>query len=141
MKREAGIDVLLVEDSECDAELAMRTLRRQQLADRVVHVVDGQMALDWFFGPSGGAHHPKLVLLDLKLPKADGLEVLGALRSHESTRSLPVVVLTSSMEDRDLRNCYRLGANSYVVKPTSFDDYCAAVAELTRYWLLLNKKD
>jgi two-component system response regulator len=137
------IEVLLVEDNPRDAEVTMRALRKRNLANRVVHVNDGREALDCLFG--AGAYvgrdpnnHPKLVLLDLKLPKVDGLEVLRAIRSDERTRLTPVVIMTSSREQQDVIESYKLGVNSYVVKPVEFDNFSAAVAELGHYWLLVN---
>jgi two-component system response regulator len=139
------VEVLLVEDSPRDAEMTLRTLRRRNLVNSVVHVKDGQEALDWLFAEGAYAgrdvtHPPKVILLDLKLPKVDGLEVLRTMRGDERTRLIPVVVLTSSQEDRDVIETYRLGVNSYIVKPVDFDNFSAAVAELGHYWLLLNKK-
>lgn len=138
------VEILLVEDDPDDAELAIRALKKPQLANNLVHVVDGQAALAFLFGT--GAHEgrditrlPKVVLLDLKLPKVDGIEVLRQIRANEGTRLLPVVVMTSSREDRDLLECYRLGANSYIVKPVDFDDYSGTVAKMGLYWVLLNE--
>ena len=141
------VEILLVEDNSRDAELTMRALRQGRLANRVIHVKDGQAALDWLFGPGGHGgqgtgdlkHYPKLVLLDLKLPKVDGLEVLRAIRADARTRLLPVVVMTSSQEQRDIVESYQLGVNSYVVKPVDFDRFTAAVATLGHYWLLVNQ--
>lgn len=139
------IEILLVEDSPYDAELTLHTLRERHLANRIVHVTDGQEALDWLFG--GGDHpgrepgfYPKVVVLDLKLPKVDGLEVLRAIRADPRTTLLPVVVMTSSNHERDVIESYKLGANSYVVKPLDFDSFSAAVAELGHYWLLVNEE-
>lgn len=144
MSHPTEVGILLVEDSPTDAELTLRALHKCHLANRVVHVTDGQAALDWLFG--AGAHagrdanqHPKLVLLDLKLPKVDGFEVLRAIRSHERTQLLPVVVMTSSAEQRDVIASYQLGVSSYVVKLVNFEAFSAAVADLGHYWLLLNK--
>lgn len=138
-------EVLLVEDSPRDAEMTFRTLRKRNLANSIVHVKDGQEALDWLFGNGAYADRdasktPKVVLLDLKLPKVDGLEVLRAIRSDERTKLLPVVVMTSSQEDSDVIESYKLGVNSYIVKPVDFDNFSAAVAALGHYWLLLNQK-
>ncbi len=145
MSSQSQVEVLLVEDNPRDAEMTLRTLRRRNLVNSVVHVKDGQEALEWLFAE--GAHAgrdvsqlPKVVLLDLKLPKVDGLEVLRAMRADERTRLLPVVVLTSSQEDRDVIESYKLGVNSYIVKPVDFENFSAAVAELGHYWLLLNQK-
>jgi CheY-like chemotaxis protein len=135
------LEILLVEDSPHDAELTLRALRKRGLANSVVHAKDGQEALDWLHGSdeSAARPQPRVVLLDLKLPKVDGLEVLRAIRADERTRLLPVVVMTSSEEQRDVVESYNLGVNSYVVKPVDFDRFSAAVSELGHYWLLINK--
>ena len=143
MNTSANIQILLVEDSPHDAELVLRTLHKRHLANHIVHVKDGQEALDWLFGIGDYAgrdtnHHPKVVLLDLKLPKVDGLEVLRAIRANPRTALLPVVMMTSSSEECDVIESYKLGANSYVVKPLDFESFSAAVAELGHYWLLVN---
>ena len=138
------VEILLVEDSPRDAELTLRALRKHNLANKVVHVKDGQEALDWLFG--AGAHagrdpsqHPRVVLLDLKLPKVDGLEVLRTIRADARTQSLPVVVLSSSREEADLVRAYDLGVNSYIVKLVDFKKFSEAVAEAGHYWLLVNQ--
>jgi CheY-like chemotaxis protein len=138
------VEVLLVEDNARDAELTLRTLRKRNLANRIVHVKDGREALDWLFASGSYAErdthlHPKVVLLDLKLPKVDGLEVLRAIRAEELTKRLPVVILTSSHEEQDVMKSYDLGVNSYIVKPVDFENFTAAVAELGHYWLLVNQ--
>lgn len=138
------VEILLVEDNPYDAELALHTLQQRHLMNQIVHVKDGQEALDWLFGKGmhagrDTARHPRVVLLDLKLPKVDGLEVLRAIRADPRTALLPVVVMTSSAEDRDVIESYKLGANSYVVKPLEFDAFSAAVAELGHYWLIVNR--
>ena len=137
-------EILLVEDNPHDAELTIRALKKRNLANHLVHVQDGQAALDFLF--CTGAHEgrdvqqrPKVVLLDLKLPKVDGIEVLRQLRADERTRLLPVVVLTSSREERDILETYQLGANSYIVKPVEFENFSEAVSNLGLYWLLLNE--
>ncbi len=140
-----SVEILLVEDNPRDAEITLRALRKNNLANHLVHVGDGQEALDWLFGERQYAgrdvnHHPKVVLLDLKLPKVDGIEVLRAVRADARTRRLPVVVLTSSREEQDLVRTYDLGVNSYIVKPVDFDNFSAAVAEAGHYWLLINQK-
>ena len=139
-----SLEILLVEDNPTDAELTIRALRKRNLANHLVHVADGQAALDFLFGT--GAHagrdvlrQPKVVLLDLKMPKVDGIEVLRQIRADERTRLLPVVVLTSSHEDRDVIETYQLGANSYIVKPVDFENFSEAVSKLGLYWLLLNE--
>lgn len=143
MNPPTAVEVLLVEDNPRDAEMTLRTLRKRNLANQVVHVKDGQEALDWIFGTGSHADRdvsarPKFVVLDLKLPKVDGLEVLRAIRADERTRLIPVVILTSSREERDVLESYKLGVNSYVVKPMDFESFSAAVAELGHYWLLVN---
>ena len=145
MNTSSEVEILLVEDSPRDAEMTLRTLGKRNLANHVVHVKDGQEALEWLHGTASHAGldarpRPKLVLLDLKLPKVDGLAVLRAIRADERTRLLPVVVMTSSQEQRDVIESYKLGVNSYVVKPVDFDAFSAAVAELGHYWLLVNKE-
>lgn len=132
----AQVEILLVEDNPQDAELALRALQKHNLANHVHHVEDGAQALDFIFGPAQSL--PKVILLDLKLPKVDGLEVLRKLKSDERTKSTPVVILTSSKEERDLVDSYRLGVNSYIVKPVEFEKFVSAVGQLGLYWLLLN---
>jgi len=139
------VEVLLVEDNPRDAEMALRTLRKRNLANSVVHLKDGQQALDWIFGTGDHtgrdpALQPRVVLLDLKLPKVDGLEVLRTIRGDERTRNMPVVVVTSSREERDLVESYKLHVNSYVVKPVDFESFATAMSELGHYWLLLNQR-
>jgi two-component system response regulator len=140
-----GVEILLVEDNPRDAELTQRALRKHNLANHLVHVKDGQEALDWLFatGPYADRpvnHRPKVVLLDLKLPKVDGLEVLRAMRADDRTRTIPVVVLTSSREEQDLVTSYQLGVNSYIVKPVDFENFSDAVVQTGHYWLLLNEE-
>ena len=138
------IELLLVEDSPYDAELTIRALKKHNLANKLHHVKDGAEALEFLNGTGAyserhNAKRPKLVLLDLKLPKVDGIEVLRHIRADERLRWLPVVVLTSSREDRDIVESYRLGVNSYVVKPVDFDKFLFAVSEMGLYWMLLNQ--
>ena len=138
------VEVLLVEDNPNDAELTMRALKKRNLANKLFHAKDGAEALDFVFAHGPFAHRriesgPKVVLLDLKLPKVDGIEVLRRIKSDERTKKIPVVVMTSSREDKDLDTCYENGVNGYVVKPVEFEDFCRAVAELGFYWLLLNE--
>ena len=140
----AEIEILLVEDSPYDAELTVRELTRRHLANKLVHLKDGAEALDFIFctGAYAGrdiSQHPKVVLLDLKLPKVDGLEVLKAIKTDERTRSIPVVVMTSSQEQRDVVDSYNLGVNGYVVKPVGFDQFSKTVSELGCYWVLRNQ--
>ncbi len=135
------VEVLLVEDNPHDAELTLRALKRHR-PDRTVFVAkDGAEALEFLFSSpnSQAGYRPKVILLDLKLPKVDGLEVLRKIKSDERTRTIPVVVLTSSREDQDILESYALGVNSYVVKPVDFDQFLQSVSELGLYWLLLNE--
>jgi CheY-like chemotaxis protein len=137
-------DVLLVEDNPRDAELTLRALKGRGISAKVCHVKDGEEALDFIFARALYRERdvllpPRLVMLDLKLPKIDGLEVLRAIRGDERTRHIPVVVLTSSAEDRDLVEAYSLGVNSFIVKPVEFENFTDAVSQLGLYWLLLNR--
>jgi len=138
------VEILLVEDSDEDAELAIRALRQKKLANDLFRVKDGAEALDFIFATGtyadrNGQPKPRVVLLDLKLPKVDGMEVLRRLKEDPTTRAIPVVMLTSSKEDRDLEAAYRLGVNSYIVKPVEFDKFVSAVETLGFYWALLNQ--
>jgi CheY-like chemotaxis protein len=139
------VEILIVEDTPEDLELALRALRRAKLAKNFHVARDGAEALEFIFGE--GTHvgrqledGPKVVLLDLKLPKVDGLEVLRRIKSDPRTAGIPVVVLTSSNEQNDVVECYKLGVNSYIVKPVNFERFAAAVQELGMYWLLLNRR-
>ncbi len=136
--------ILLVEDNPKDEELLLRALKKSNVLNPVVVAHDGVEALDYLFARGAHAHRdqtsmPQLILLDLKLPKIDGLEVLKALRANENTKLLPVVVLTSSIEEQDLVHSYSLGANSYVRKPVDFAEFIEAVRQLGLYWLILNQ--
>jgi two-component system, response regulator len=142
---ENQVEILLVEDNPDDVELALHALKKNHLANRIEVVRDGAEALDFLFArgaytgrdiSNGG---PKVVLLDLKLPKVDGLEVLKSIRSDPRLKSLPVVILTSSREERDIAESYHLGVNSYVAKPVDFVQFTEAVRQLGLYWLLLNE--
>ena len=140
-----GSEILLVEDNPRDAEVTIRALRKHNLGNHVARVTDGQEALDWLFGAGkyegrDPNHHPKVVLLDLKLPKVDGIEVLRAIRADPRTRRLPVVIMTSSREQQDVNRSYDLGVNSYVVKPVDFESFSQAVADLGHYWVLVNQE-
>ncbi len=135
--------ILLVEDCAEDEELTVRSLRKAQIADEIVVVRDGKEALEYLFCEGayqdrGRDEQPTVILLDLKLPKLDGIEVLSRLRADERTRHIPVVILTSSSEDEDVMRCYRSGANSYVRKPVSFPRFADTITELGLYWMLLN---
>jgi len=137
------VEVLLVEDNPRDAELTIRGLKKHNLANQLFHVEDGAEALDFLFGRGKFEgleidHPPKVVLLDLKLPKVNGLEVLRAMKASERTRSIPVVIVTSSAEDPDIRTAYQLGVNSYVVKPVQFEALMEAMSKVGIYWLMVN---
>jgi CheY-like chemotaxis protein len=137
------VEILLAEDNETDAELAIRALNKSKVANRVVWVKDGEEALDYMFrrGAHSGRRNgdPRLVLLDLKMPKVDGGQVLAALKRDERTRAIPIVVMTSSKEERDLEESYQNGVNSYVVKPLDFDQFADIVAKVGLYWVVVNK--
>jgi two-component system response regulator len=144
MSQNDRVEILLVEDNPNDLELALHALRRHNLANHIEVVRDGAEALEFIFGTGAYAHRrvedvPKVILLDLKLPKVDGMEVLERIKSDPRTRSIPVVVLTSSREERDVVESYQLGVNSYIVKPVDFEQFTEAVRNLGLYWLLLNQ--
>jgi two-component system, response regulator len=139
-----GIEILLVEDNPRDVEMTVRALKKRNLANNVHVAKDGAEALDFLFTTGAHVdrnpnHTPKVVLLDLKLPKVSGLEVLKKLKADERTRTIPVVVLTSSQEEKDMVESYKLGVNSYIVKPVDFDKFVEAIGEIGLYWLLVNK--
>jgi CheY-like chemotaxis protein len=138
------VEILLVEDNPNDVELTLRALKKHNITNNVHVVKDGAEALEYIFATGAYAsrdinHNPKVILLDLKLPKVDGIEVLRRIKSDERTKVIPVVVLTSSKEERDLVQSYKLGANSYITKPVDFESFVKSVAELGLYWLLLNQ--
>ena len=144
MTTHSEVQILLVEDNPRDAELAMRSLKKRNLTNKLVWVKDGEEALDFIFGSRGAGdsrvrNRPKIILLDLKLPKVDGLDVLRRLKADASARTIPIVVLTSSREEQDIVRSYELGVNSYIVKPVNFDNFSEAVSQLGCYWLLLNQ--
>ncbi len=141
---EQDVEILLVEDNPSDAELTIRALKKHNLANKVYLVKDGAEALDFIYAEGEYSdrelgNRPKVILLDLKLPKVDGLEVLKRLKEDELTNMIPVVMLTSSKEEEDRVKSYNLGVNSYIVKPVDFDQFMAAIEDLGLYWLLLNK--
>ena len=137
------VEILLAEDSAADAEMTLRALRRNNLANKVHWVKDGEQALDYLFGRGAYAVRqpglPRLVMLDLKMPKVDGIEVLRALEADPVRRAVPVVVMTSSNEERDVVASYQLGVNSYIVKPVQFDAFLETVANIGMYWVLTNR--
>jgi len=138
------IEILLVEDNQNDAELTMRSLLKHKIANNILHLEDGALALEYLFGTGkylgrNLSSRPKVILLDLKMPKVDGLEVLAKIKTDEQTKTIPVVVLTSSKESPDIEKAYLLGANSYIVKPVEFEGFAKAIAELGFYWLIFNQ--
>lgn len=139
------VEILMAEDNQHDAELTIRELKRHNMANRLVHVKDGEEALDFIYGRGVYAERgeqislPRLVLLDIQMPKVNGIEVLEQLKSDPETRTIPVVMLTSSRESPDMKRCYELGANSYIVKPVNFERFSEAIRQLGFYWLLLNQ--
>lgn len=138
------VEILLVEDNFDDAELTIRELKKHNMANQLVHVKDGEEALNFLFARGqyeGRSNHPypKVVLLDIQMPKLNGLEVLEQLKKNPETRLIPVVMLTSSAENPDIQRCYDLGANSYIVKPVNFEGFAESIRSLGFYWLLLNQ--
>jgi two-component system, response regulator len=144
MNEYSSVEILLVEDNAHDAELAFRAFRKNHITNRIIHVRDGEEALEFLF--ARGRYRtrrvedtPKVILLDLKLPKINGLEVLREIRKDRRTRLIPVVVLTTSKEEKDLITSYRLGVNSYIIKPVDFNQFIRSVNDIGLYWLLLNQ--
>lgn len=135
------VEIILIEDNPNDAELTIRALKKNKLSNNIVHLKDGEEAITYFFERKDWSSNgiPKVILLDLKLPKVNGIEILKRLKSEAHTKLIPVVVLTSSQEDRDVVNSYQLGVNSYVTKPVDFEQFIHAVSNLGLYWLLLNQ--
>lgn len=137
------VDILLVEDSQADAEMTMRALKRKNLCNHLMWLKDGVEALDFLLRRNAYAErvpgNPKLVLLDLKMPRMDGIEVLRTIRSTPELEMLPVVMLTSSVEEKDMVQSYKLGINSYVVKPVDFESFAAEVIKTGCYWMLVNR--
>lgn len=138
------IEIILVEDNIDDATLVIRALKKNNLANHLIHLKDGVEALDFVFGTGTFADKglqtmtPKVIFLDLKMPRVNGIEVLAKIKGDPRTKHIPVVILTSSAEDPDIKTCYELGANSYIVKPVEFDNFTKAVSELGLYWLIRN---
>jgi len=133
-----NVDILLVEDNMDDAGLTIRALKKHNLANNILHVQDGEEALH-FLSKANGHHLPKLILLDVKMPKVDGIEVLRQIKSDVNLKVIPVVMLTSSKEERDVIESYKLGVNAYIVKPVEFNHFVKAVADLGFFWMLLNE--
>jgi CheY-like chemotaxis protein len=138
------VEILLVEDNSNDAELTIRVLKKNNLGNHLSHVKDGAEALDFIFTRGNYAdrkieNNPRVILLDLKMPKVDGLEVLRQIKSDPRTCSIPVVIMTSSQEEKDIVMSYQLGVNSYIVKPVEFEAFAKAIAELGLYWLIINQ--
>jgi CheY-like chemotaxis protein len=140
-----SIDILLVEDNQNDAELTLRELKRNHLANNMFHVKDGEEAIDFIFAQNQYEQQreisrvPKVILLDINMPKVNGIEVLEKLKSDDRTKDIPVVILTSSQETPDIQKCYKLGANSYIAKPVNFEAFTHAIKNIGFYWLLLNQ--
>jgi CheY-like chemotaxis protein len=144
MNNTDAVEILLAEDNPEDAEITIRALKKVNLANHLVHVEDGQEALDFLFAEGQfsdrtNSGQPRLILLDIKMPKVDGIEVLKRIKADDATRFIPVVIMTSSSEERDMIESYDLGVNSYVVKPVEFNQFVKAVGELGLYWLLINR--
>ena len=140
---DSEIQILLVEDNKSDAKLTIRVLQKHNLGNKLVHLIDGAEALDFLFAKGKYAgrnveNKPKVIFLDLKMPKISGLEVLRIIKNDVSTKLIPVVMMTSSKEDKDILESHRLGVNSYVVKPVGFDDFSKIITDLGFYWLLVN---
>jgi two-component system, response regulator len=138
------VEILLVEDNPHDAEMTIRALKKVNLANRLIHLKDGAEALDFIFARGAFAkrqieNRPKVILLDIKMPKVDGIEVLRQIKANPDTKVIPVVIMTSSKEEQDIINSYNLGVNSYVVKPVDFEGFAKAVSELGFYWLITNE--
>ena len=139
-----AVEILLVEDDDDDASLTIMALKRKNLVNNLIRLNDGVQAIDFVFSQGAFAgrpadEFPRVILLDLKMPKMSGIDVLRRIKSDDRTKHIPVVVLTSSKENPDLAICYELGANSYIVKPVVFEDFLSAIAELGFYWLVLNE--
>jgi len=137
------VQILLVEDSKSDAMLTIRALKKHNLANNLIHLIDGAQALDFIFGKGefegrNTKNKPKVIFLDLKMPKVSGLEVLKIIKKDERTKLIPVVMMTSSSEEKDIIESHKLGVNSYVVKPVDFDNFSKIIAELGFYWMVVN---
>jgi two-component system response regulator len=144
MELDKVVDILLVEDSQSDAEMTIRALTKHNIANNLTHLKDGAQALDFLFATGiytgrNANNKPKVILLDLKMPKVNGIEVLAKIKADSKTRDIPVVVLTSSKEHPDVKKCYELGVNSYIVKPVEFSSFMKSISDLGMYWLGLNQ--
>jgi len=142
--KNSEVEILLIEDNMHDAEMTIRALKKNHLTNNLIHLKDGAIAMEFLFGKGSYEgrnvnQKPKVILLDLKMPKLDGLEVLKEVKAHELTKKIPVVVLTSSQEHPDIEKCYALGANSYIVKPVEFEKFINSVSDIGLYWLLHNQ--
>lgn len=138
------LEILLVEDNPNDAEMTIRALKKRKVANTIIHLTDGAIALDFLFATGEYAGRdasikPKVILLDIKMPKVDGIEVLERLKADPILRAIPVVMLTSSKEHPDVKKCYELGANSYIVKPVGFENFVESISSLGVYWVLINE--
>jgi len=138
------VEILFIEDNPHEAELTIRSLKKNNLGNTLKHIDDGAEALDFIlatgvYADREYAPNPRLIILDLKLPKVDGLEILRQIKTNERTKTIPVAILTSSQEERDIIESYKLGVNSYIVKPVNFESFAKAVAELGLYWFILNQ--
>lgn len=138
-----NVSILLIEDDLGDAEMIIRSLKKTGMGEKIVHLEDGALAIDYIFGKGefskNGAHLPQVIILDLSMPKVNGLDVLKEIRKEKRTRLIPVVVFTSSKEDSDLKKCYELGVNSYIVKPVEYREFSRTIALVGQYWLELNQ--
>jgi len=132
------VEILLIEDNPDDAELAIRALKKKNLANNLLHISDSEKALEYLFA-DGNDNYPKLILLDLKMPKVDGIQVLKRIKGDPYKKVIPVVMLTSSKEEKDIVESYNLGVNAYIVKPVQFDKFLEAVDQLGMFWLLVNQ--
>jgi two-component system response regulator len=138
------VEILLVEDSAADAEMTIRALKKVNLSNKLVHLKNGEEALNFLFARNEYADRtassiPKIILLDIKMPKVDGIEVLRHIKADDITKTIPVIILTSSKEEQDVITSYKLGVNSYIVKPVDFEGFAKAVSQLGLYWLLMNQ--
>ena len=142
--KNSNVEILLIEDNEHDAEMTIRALKKNKITNAVIHLTNGVQALEFLFGTGefegrDTNEKPKVILLDLKMPKVDGIEVLQKIKANDITKMIPVVVLTSSKENPDIEKCYALGANSYIVKPVDFSGFMEAISHSGLYWVTLNQ--